>query len=64
MHVPCTCQAAHYWLSRLLSELAARTLPYTSLVYTREGPRDPNELVHAVPVLPSYVKVSVEAINS
>ncbi|GLI68116.1 hypothetical protein VaNZ11_012443 [Volvox africanus] len=55
-------QAAHYWLSRLLSELAARTLPYTSLVYL-EGPRAPQDLIHAVPVLPSYVKSVADALE-
>ncbi|KXZ55505.1 hypothetical protein GPECTOR_2g1054 [Gonium pectorale] len=55
-------QAAHYWLSRLLSELAARTLPYTSLVYA-EGPRDPAALVNAVPVGPSYVRSVAEALE-
>eukprot|EP00198_Chlamydomonas_reinhardtii_P002763 XP_001692099.1 predicted protein [Chlamydomonas reinhardtii] len=55
--------AAHYWLSRLLSELAGRTLPYTALVYTAEGPRSPQDLVHAVPVLPSYVQSAVEALE-
>ncbi|GLC40763.1 hypothetical protein PLESTB_000025100 [Pleodorina starrii] len=55
-------QAAHYWLSRLLSELASRTLPYTSLVYL-EGPRAPQDLIHAVPVLPSYVKSVADALE-
>ncbi|KAG2501745.1 hypothetical protein HYH03_000245 [Edaphochlamys debaryana] len=55
-------QAAHYWLSRLLGELAARTLPYTSLVYA-EGPRNPQDLVHCVPVLPSYVRTVADALE-
>ncbi|GFR49270.1 hypothetical protein Agub_g11250, partial [Astrephomene gubernaculifera] len=55
-------QVAHYWLARLLSSLAARTAPYTSLVYA-EGPRDPADLVHAVPVLPSYVRSVVDALE-
>lgn len=58
-------QVAHHWLARLMVGLADKVTVYRAYVYTPEkpSPRNPKDLIDAVPVTPAYIRSSEQRLS-